>query len=152
MFKKGDDIIYPVYGAGKIIDIYQEEIDGEASQYYKIELAESKMSVSLPVDRATELGLRYPLSKAEFEKMLAKLEGEFEVDKEIFSNLDAFGKEKLNTGKVSDVIDLIHALKGKKAERDRLSFNENKRLETAMNFLKSEAELVFGEKVTIKLK
>ena len=58
MYKVGDTIIYPIYGCGKIRNIYKEKLDTVEEEYYELEFPDTNISISIPVNKAKELGLR----------------------------------------------------------------------------------------------
>ncbi len=149
MFKKRKKVIYPRHGAGQIIDEYKEEIDDGQEKYYKIKFFNSPVTISVPVKKAEEMGLRLPLSKYKLRKELKKLGKKVKIDDSIMKNLDDISKEKLLSGKLEDGIELINLFnslaKKKEKENKNFSYSASQRLETAVNFLKSEIELVLGK-------
>lgn len=151
MFKKGEKVVYPKHGAGKIVDTYQESLRGE-QKYYRIKFFNSPATVSIPVDKADELGLRTPLSKNKLREALRKLGRKVKITRNTLVTLDAITKKKLNSGKVEDVIDLVNLLKSlakkKEEENKNFSYSYSDRLEVALEFIKSEVAMVLGENAT----
>jgi len=149
MFKKGQKVIYPKHGAGKIIAVQEETISGEKKKYYKIQFLNSQVSVSVPQDHALDLGLRYPLTKTNIKKVLKKLNTQYKINKNTLVNLDTLSRDKLNSGKLEEVIDLVNLLhslaKQKEEENKNFSYSYSDRLEIAMDFIKSEVALVLGQ-------
>jgi len=149
MFKKGQKVIYPKHGAGKIIEIYKELISGQKLKYYKIQFTNSQIKVSIPAQKALELGLRSPLAKENMEKVLEKLNKQYRVDKSILVNLDSISREKLNSGKFEDALYLVNLLQSlarqKEEENKNFSYSYSDCLEIALDFLKSEIALVLGK-------
>lgn len=64
-FKIGDQVLHPIYGAGKLVSIEKRGRDGTASKYYVIELLQGKGRLLTPVEKSEELGLRKPVAKAD---------------------------------------------------------------------------------------
>lgn len=149
MFKKGQKVIYPKHGAGKIIAIQEEIISGIKKKYYKIRFLNSQVTVSVPQDNAKELGLRSPLTKASIRKALKKLDTIHKINKNTLVNLDNLSRDKLNSGRLDEVIDLVNLLqslaKQKEEENKNFSYSYSDRLEIAMDFIKSEVALVLGQ-------
>ncbi len=58
MFKVGDYIVYPMYGAGIITEIVEKEFLGEMRTYYNVSLPYCRMEASVPVDNTEKLGVR----------------------------------------------------------------------------------------------
>lgn len=46
MFKKGEKVIYPKHGVGKIVDIYKEAVNSKLEEYYRIQFFNSHTTVS----------------------------------------------------------------------------------------------------------
>ena len=67
MFKVGDYIVYPMYGAGIITEIVEKDFLGEMRTYYNVSLPYCRMEASVPVDNTEKLGVRHiikPYNKA----------------------------------------------------------------------------------------
>jgi CarD family transcriptional regulator len=153
-FKKGEKVVYPKHGAGKIIELYTERINGDEQPYLKIEFFNSPSKVSIPTARATELGLRYPLSKKELLGALKELNKTRKIDKKMLVTLDVMSKEKMNSGKIEDAIELVSILKSlakqKEEENKNFSYSYSDRLDVIYEFIKSEIELVLGKTILKK--
>lgn len=149
MFRKGEKVIYPKLGAGKIVDKYKEKLDDESKMYYKIQLFDSLVTVSLPIDEAENLGLRTPMSKSGLRNVLKRLNTYVTVAEDTLKNLDEISREKLKSGKAEDAVALVNLLKSlarkKEKENKNFSYSSSQRLETALNFIKSETLLVLGK-------
>jgi CarD family transcriptional regulator len=149
MFKKGEKVIYPKHGAGKIIDIFNENINKEKVKYLKIQFFNSQVTVSIPIPKAEEMGLRYPLSRNALKKALKSLNKKQKINKKTLITLDFISKEKMNTGKIEDAINLVNLLKSlakqKEEENKNFSYSYSDRLEIAVDFIKSEVLLVLGK-------
>ncbi|MBN2016327.1 hypothetical protein JW766_05875 [Candidatus Dojkabacteria bacterium] len=149
MFKKGEKVIYPKHGAGKIIGIIEQDIGGKKLKYYKISFLNSSIDVSIPIEKAEELGLRRPLTKRVLTDALKKLNKRTHINKKTLITLDIVSKEKLGSGKLEDVIDLVNLLrslaKQKEEENKNFSYSYSDRLEIAIEFIKSEIEQVLGK-------
>lgn len=58
MFNIGDKIVYPSQGIGVIDCIEEREFKGETQSYYKIDLFNSTMKLTLPVSRMEDSNIR----------------------------------------------------------------------------------------------
>ncbi|MFC1780480.1 CarD family transcriptional regulator [Patescibacteria group bacterium] len=154
MFKRSEKVIYPKHGAGKIVKVQEETIGDKKSKYYKIQFLNSSVTVLVPIDRAKELGMRYPLSRRGTKEVLNKLNRKVKIDRKTLTTLDAISKERLGSGKLEDVVSLVNLLrslaKQKEEENKNFSYSYSDRLEIAMDFIKSEAEIVLGKKAAEK--
>ncbi|MBN1915892.1 hypothetical protein JW796_02755 [Candidatus Dojkabacteria bacterium] len=149
MYKKGETIIYPLYGISKIKRIYKEKVEGVDKEYYEIAF-ENGLYVSVPTDQANKLGMRHPLSKKDLAKVLKDLNKKINIEDETMSNLADISKEKLATGATEDAVLLIRMLhsvaKIKQEKNHTLSLTERSNLTSAIDFIKSEIVSVFGQK------
>lgn len=153
-FKKGDRVIYPVNGAGKIVEIYPVEIGGEKIKYYKIEFNDTAMSTSVPVDKAEDLGMRSPLTTSKIRKLLENLTKKVKPKEEEIDDLQNISRDALLTGDMDEAIELYGLIKGIERKRGKddkkLNATEERSLKMTMNFIKSEVSAVLGEKAVIK--
>lgn len=150
MFNKNTKVVYPRHGAGRIVDKYEIEIEGKEKKYLKIEFYNSSITISIPMENAKELGLRKPLTKGALRKELKKLGNTVSITDSTLKNLDKIAKEKFISGKVEDTISIVNTLQSlarqKERESKNFSYTASERLEAALEFLKSETELVLGKK------
>lgn len=150
MFKKREKVVYPRHGAGKIIDKYEAQVNGEKNEYYKIEFFNSPINLSVPIENAREMGLRNPVSKYKLRKALKGLWKRAKITDSTMKSLDDISKEKLASGEIEDAVSLVNILKSlarkKEEESKNFSYSASQRLETAISFISSEVELVLGRK------
>ena len=59
----GDQVLHPLYGVGTLVSIVERCRDGEAEDFYVVEMVTHKGRLETPVGRAQELGLRRVVSK-----------------------------------------------------------------------------------------
>ena len=58
MLQVGDQVVYPMHGAGVIADIEQCEVMGEIKSYYVLKMPIGSMKVMIPTDNVENIGLR----------------------------------------------------------------------------------------------
>ncbi|MCQ6483129.1 hypothetical protein NPN19_25180, partial [Vibrio parahaemolyticus] len=58
MFQIGDNIVYPMHGAGIIEAIEEKEFSDEKQQYYVIKMAVSHMKVMIPTRKMSRSRIR----------------------------------------------------------------------------------------------
>ena len=78
MFKIGDHIVYPMYGAGIITDIVEKDFLGEPRMYYSVSLPYSRMEASVPVDNCEKLGVRPVIDQSRISEVVQVLGGDAE--------------------------------------------------------------------------
>lgn len=140
MFNIGDNIVYPMHGAGTIDAIEEKEVLGETLQYYIINLP-GEVKVMVPTAKAEAMGVRNIINKQEASQVLKVLEAnETEMsdnwNKRYRDNLD-----KMKTGDIFEVADVVRNLSFKQKEKGTLSTGEKKMLNNAKLILVSELVL-----------
>ena len=140
MFNVGDNIVYPMHGAGTIDSIEEKEILGEKQQYYVIKMP-GEVMVMVPTEKAESMGVRSVIdskSAGEVLKLLEQDETEMSDNwnKRYRDNLD-----KMKTGDIYQVADVVRNLSFKQKEKGTLSTREKKMLNNAKLILVSELVL-----------
>lgn len=139
MFNVGDNIVYPMHGAGTIDAIEEKEILGEKHQYYVIKMP-GEVKIMVPTAKAESMGVRSVIDGQSANKVLQLLEqDETEMsdnwNKRYRENLD-----KMKTGDIYQVADVVRNLSFKQKEKG-LSTGEKKMLNSAKQILVSELVL-----------
>ena len=140
MFNIGDNIVYPMHGAGTISSIEEKEILGEKQQYYIIKMP-GEVMVMVPTAKAEAMGVRNVIDEKSANSVLQVLEkDETEMsnnwNKRYRENLD-----KMKTGNIYEVADVVRNLSFKQKEKGTLSTGEKKMLLNAKQILVSELVL-----------
>ena len=139
MFNVGDNIVYPMHGAGTIDAIEEKDILGEKQSYYILKMP-GEVKVMVPTSKAEEIGVRNVIDKTSAEKVFEILE-EDETDmsqnwnKRYRDNMD-----KMKSGDIYEVADVVRNLSFKQKEKG-LSTGEKKMLLNAKQILVSELVL-----------
>ena len=139
MFNVGDKIVYPMHGAGTIDAIEEKDILGEKQNYYIIKMP-GEVKVMVPISKASDIGVRSVIDKAEAGKVLEVLEAN---ETEMSNNWNKRYKEnmeKMKSGSVYEVADVVRNLSYKQKEKG-LSTGEKKMLNNAKQILVSELVL-----------
>ena len=137
MFKVGDHIVYPMYGAGIITDIVEKDFLGEIRMYYSVSLPYSRMDASVPVDNCEKLGVRAVIDQGRIEEVLDVLKGDTEPMNPNWNKRYRENTERMQTGDILEVAAVVRNL----VRTDRakpLSTGEKKLLGTAKQILESE--------------
>ena len=58
MLQVGDQVVYPMHGAGEIAGIEECEIMGQVKQYFILQLPVGDIRIMIPTDNADGIGLR----------------------------------------------------------------------------------------------
>lgn len=69
----GQTIVHPAHGAGKIIDVEKITVGENLQNYYVLRFADKELTVRVPFQRVTAVGLRHIMSKEKVKQVLATL-------------------------------------------------------------------------------
>jgi len=143
MFKVGDNIVYPMYGAGTINEISEREVMGEMRKYYMLYLPHIKMDVMIPVANSDAIGVRSVISKGDITSVLEVLHAESEPMPENWNKRFRDNTDKLKSGDIHIVAGVVRNLV--RSDRiKKLSTGEKKLLGNAKQILESELMLSGG--------
>ena len=144
MFAVGDNIVYPMHGAGMIEGLEEGERDGEKCQYYVLVIRQNGIRIMIPCDRATQIGVRRIIKKSEIDGVNETLSGKSTEMAKIWNRRYRDNLDKLKTGKITHVAEVVRDLMRVDNER-RLSTGEKKMLSNAKQILISELTLACGK-------
>ena len=140
MFNIGDNIVYPMHGAGKINAIVEKEILGEKQQYYVIEMP-GEVMVMVPTAKAESMGVRSIIDKQSANNVLEVLEKDETEMSNNWNKRYRDNLEKMKTGDIYEIADVVRNLSFKQKEKGGLSTGEKKMLVNAKQILVSELVL-----------
>jgi CarD family transcriptional regulator len=136
-FKAGDRVVYPHHGAAIIERTETKEVFGEKTEYLVLRMAHGEMMLSVPVDKAEEVGMRWPISGEDVDDLFDVLKRRDVREPANWSRRFKNHQEKLKSGDVYQVAEVVRNL----ALRDRdkgLSAGEKTLYNKARNVLVSE--------------
>lgn len=143
MFSIGDTVVYPVYGAGIIVNIETVHIGDKTGTYYVIDLPNGNLKVRLSVEKADELGLRKISTDEELKKTIASVA---EIPVENDDNWNQRYKdnlERIRTGSLAKVTEVYRNLYVREREKG-LSGGEKKMLNNTRHIIVSEIVMSCG--------
>ena len=147
MFKIGDYIVYPMYGAGIITEIVEKDFLGEMRMYYNVSLPYCRMEASVPVDNTERLGVRPIIDPARIAEVIEVLKQDTEPMNPNWNKRYRENTERMQTGDILEVAAVVRNL----VRTDRLkplSTGEKKLLSTAKQIL--ESELIYSGGYTME--
>lgn len=146
MFEIGDRIVYPMHGAGVIVEKTLKTILGVEKEYYILSIPVGEIRISVPIDKINDMGIRTIVDESEIENILEILNLK---DVEINSNWNARYREnleKLRLGELEGIAEVFRDLYTLDLDRG-LSMAEKKLLHSSKKMLISELSVVEGKKV-----
>ena len=144
MFNVGDEVVYPMHGAGTIHAIEKKNILNEEQDYYIISMP-GEVKVMVPTEKAVEIGVRNVIDKNDVSKVLNILEEDETEMSDNWNKRYRDNMDKMKNGDIYEVADVVRNLSFKQKEKG-LSTGEKKMLNNAKQILISE--LVLAEHVS----
>ncbi len=151
-FKIGDRIVYPSHGVGEIVSIVTEIIAGISMQVYVILFPQDKMTLKVPINRATAAGLRTLVNKDDVTKIYETLESKPKQGNKMWSRRAQEYEAKINSGNIVAIAEVVRDLY-KNVDSER-SYSERTIYEIAINRLATELailESISCDEATAKL-
>ncbi|MBE5107452.1 CarD family transcriptional regulator [Bacillus thuringiensis] len=143
MFQIGDNIVYPMHGAGIIEAIEEKEFSGKKQQYYVIKMSISNMQVMIPMDKILSSSIR-PVTDILALKHIIHIFQHGESDKSLpWKQRYKVNTEKIKTGEIQEGAEVVRDLMRIKKEK-ALNTSEKEMLDNAHEFLISELGLIKG--------
>ena len=136
-FKAGDRVVYPHHGAAVIEKKEKKDFMGVETEYLVLRMAHGEMTLSVPVDKVDDVGMRWPISGDDVDDLFDVLKKRDVREPQNWSRRFKNHQEKLKSGDVYQVAEVVRNL----ALRDRekgLSAGEKTLYQKARNVLVSE--------------
>jgi len=137
MFKPGDTIVYPHHGAGRVLEVVEQEFRGASRLYYSIRILHNDTSVMIPVDAVEKAGIRPVISEPEVEEVIGVLRDDPTRMPTDWNRRVKHNQEKIKTGDVLEVADVVRNLALRDHEKG-LSTGEKQMFGTVKRILASE--------------
>ncbi|WP_263703570.1 CarD family transcriptional regulator [Bacillus thuringiensis] len=143
MFQIGDNIVYPMQGAGIIKAIEEKEIAGEKQQYYVIKMSASNMEIMIPEGKILSSNIR-PVTDITALIHIIDIFQHGESDRLLtWKQRYKLNTDKIKTGKMQEGAEVVRDLMRIQKEK-ALNASEKKMLDNAHEFLISELGLIKG--------
>ncbi len=143
MFQIGDNIVYPMHGAGIIEAIEEKEFSGKKQQYYVIKMSISNMQVMIPMGKILSSSIR-PVTDILALKHIIHIFQHGESDRLLpWKQRYKVNTDKIKTGEIQEGAEVVRDLMRMKKEK-ALNTSEKKMLDNAHEFLISELGLIKG--------
>jgi CarD family transcriptional regulator len=137
VFKVGDKAVYPAHGVGVVKKIETREIGGQKQNFYVLQIISSGATLMVPCDASSRVGMRSLISDKEIEQVYGILKGLGKISTTTWNRRFREFNEKLRTGSVSDVAEVLRDLNCLKSTKD-LSFGEKKMMDRAKTMIIAE--------------
>ncbi|MDO5714189.1 MAG: CarD family transcriptional regulator [Tissierellia bacterium] len=147
MFEIGDKVVYPIHGAGIIVDVEIKEVLGEHREYYILQMPINDMKVMIPVGNMKEVGVREIMDQEEMDEVMEVLRNDPPSNMpKNWNRRYRFNMERIKSGDLKEIARVIKNLELLDAQKS-LSTGERKLLNNAKQILVSEMVLVYDKSV-----
>ena len=109
-FKPGDRVVYPHHGAAVIERKEKRVAFGEETEYLVLRMAHGDLTLSVPADKAEEVGMRPPISQEDVEDLFDLLRKKDVREPSNWSRRFKNHQEKLKSGDVYQVAEVVRNL------------------------------------------
>lgn len=142
-FAAGQVVVHPHHGPATIKKIATRTLKNKRVRYLKLEVHPGDLSVSVPSERAEEIGVRALLDVAAVRGIFELLTEPSEATEKVWSRRIKSNADRLRTGDVKIIAALVRDLTRRNEEK-RLSFGEMSMLRDARAPLIAELAIVLG--------
>ena len=139
-----DYIVYPKHGVGKIISVEKAKIGEIEINFYKVFIEKEKLTLSIPLNQQSHL--RHVSSINQINKAISILKSKPKIKRTMWSRRAQEYEQKINSGKLYDLAEVVRDLNKKTDVIAEQSYSERQLFEKAYDRLKSELQVVLGEK------
>ncbi len=136
-FSPGDYVVYPTHGVGQVMCIEAREIAGQKLQLIVILFDQDRMTLRVPVDKATSAGLRKLSTRSIMDNALTTLRGRARVKRTMWSRRAQEYEAKINSGNPVSIAEVVRDLHPNVGQPDQ-SFSERQIYEAAFDRLACE--------------
>ena len=144
-----DYVVYPKHGVGKIVSIEKAKIGSIDINFYKVYIEKEKLTLSIPINQQSHL--RHVSSINQINKAINVLKSKPKIKRTMWSRRAQEYEQKINSGKLYDLAEVVRDLNKKTDVIAEQSYSERQLFEKAYERLKSEFEVVLGDKAKIKM-
>ena len=140
-YKVGNWVVYPTHGVGKVMGVENQEIAGTKLRLIVISFEKDRMTLRVPVDKASDSGLRKLSSPEEMKGALKTLKGRSRVRRTMWSRRAQEYEAKINSGDPVSIAEVVRDLHRKEDQPDQ-SYSERQIYQAALDRLARELAAV----------
>jgi len=142
-FRPNEYVVYPAHGVGQIVSIEEQEIAGITLELFVISFEKDKMTLRVPTNKATEVGMRTLSSPDVVSKAMEVLKGKARVKRAMWSRRAQEYEQKINSGDLIAIAEVVRDLHRNDDQREQ-SYSERQLYEAALERLTREIAAVSG--------
>ena len=140
-FKSGEFIVYPAHGVGKIVGIETQEVAGHKLDLFVISFIKDKMTLRVPVAKATTVGMRKLADPATVKRSLETVRGRARIKRTMWSRRAQEYEAKINSGDLIAIAEVVRDLFRSESQPEQ-SYSERQLYEAALDRMSREISSV----------
>ncbi len=140
-FTKGEFVVYPTHGVGKVTGVETREIAGSELKLFVIDFEQEKMTLRVPVGKAKVAGLRRLSTRKVMETAMATLKRRARVKRTMWSRRAQEYEAKINSGDPISIAEVVRDLYRKSDQPDQ-SYSERQIYQAALERLCRELSAI----------
>lgn len=142
-FRKGDAVVYPAHGVGRIDRVGFEEIAGHRLNLIHISFDENQMTLRVPVAQARAAGLRKLASRKQLAEALTRVRGRPRASRLMWAKRAQEYLTKINSGDLASLAEVVRDLQSA-GDGSGSSFSQRNLFELAIDRLAAEFAAASG--------
>jgi CarD family transcriptional regulator len=139
-FQVDQKVVYPSQGVGVIKSIDQKKFKDTKVLYYTIYLEVTDMTIMVPVDKASGLGIRSTVSRDEASKALELISEDYEPIPSDWKLRYQMNLDLLKKGSIRDIVAIVRSLYHRSKVKE-LPIMERKLYDSALKLLQDEISI-----------
>ena len=140
-FKKGDHVVYPAHGVGRVTGVEKDSVAGFDIEVYVVSFEQDKMTLRVPTTKAAAQGMR-PLANDDVQKNgLKALKTNPKVKSTIWSRRAQEYEAKINSGDLISIAEVVRDLH-RQEDQPEPSYSERQLYESALDRMVREVAVV----------
>lgn len=136
-FRQNEKAVYPVHGVTVVQGVQTKKVGGSPIDFYVLKVIKSGATIMVPVTAAEKAGMRRLISDKEINEVYGILKVQTKVFQKAWNKRLRMFNEKLRSGSMCEVAEVIRDLWGLKLTKD-LSYGEKRMLEKSKALLVTE--------------
>ncbi len=136
-FTTGTKVVYPAHGVGEIEGVETQTIAGMEVSLYKINFAQDRLVLRVPVQKAERSGLRPISSEERISDAITTLKGRARVRRMMWSRRAQEYETKINSGDPVSIAEVLRDLKRSNDDSEQ-SYSERQIYQSALERLARE--------------
>ena len=140
-FRPNEYVVYPAHGVGKIVSIEEQEIAGLELELFVISFEKDKMTLRVPTNKATEVGMRSLSSPDVVDQAMTTLTGKAKVKRAMWSRRAQEYEAKINSGDLNAISEVVRDLYRSDTQPEQ-SYSERQLYEAALDRMAREIAAV----------